>query len=237
MLGGLSAAEYDGLKGFAPDGISLVIPGSSYPPTSSLMRLPEEWNVQVRWSRMLGSKDVNANAVPPRTRRPRSVVDAASERVPERRARVIVLAAVQQRFTRPPDLWDALSRRGRRRNRRIIVESIIDATGGIESLPELEFETIRRRLRLPKPARQRVVRRNDGRCYLDNDWPDFGVRVEIHGIPHSEIQNWDNDLLRQNDLSIQGGGLLVFSSYAVRHVQGRVEAQLVRMFTSRGYRP
>lgn len=103
MLGGLSAAEYDGLKGFAPDGISLVIPGSSYPPTSSLMRLPEEWNVQVRWSRMLGSKDVNANAVPPRTRRPRSVVDAASERIPERRARVIVLAAVQQRFTRPPD--------------------------------------------------------------------------------------------------------------------------------------
>ncbi len=235
VLGGLSAAEDDGLKGFAPEGISLVIPGSSYPPINSVMQLPEEWNVQVRWSRMLGIKDVNPNAVPPKTRRPRSVLDAASERVSERRARVIVLAAVQQRFTRPPDLWDALSRRGRCRNRRIIVESIIDATGGIESLPELEFETIRRRLRLPKPARQRVLRRNDGRCYLDNDWPDVGVRVEIHGIPHSEIRNWDSDLLRQNDLSIQGGGLLVFSSYAVRHVQDRVESQLVRMFTSRGY--
>lgn len=235
VLGGLSAAEFDGLKGFAPDGISLVIPASSYTPHNGLLRLPEEWNVHVRWSRMLGSEDVNANAVPPRTRRSRSVVDAACERVSERRARVIVLAAVQQRFTRPPDLWDALSRRGRCRNRKIIAESIIDATGGIESLPELEFETIRLRLRLPIPARQRVVRRNDGRYYLDNDWPDFGVRVEIHGIPHSEIRNWDSDLLRQNDLSIQGGGLLVFSSYAVRHVQDRVESQLVRMFTSRGY--
>ncbi len=82
-----------------------------------------------------------------------------------------------------------------------------------------------------------MLRRTDGRYFLDNDWPQFGVRVEIHGIPHLEVQNWDSDLLRQNDLSIQGGGLLVFSSYAVRHVQDRVEAQLLRMFATRGYRP
>lgn len=236
VLGGLSAAEFDGLKGFAPEGIVLVIPGSSYTPARTLSRLPEDWKVQVRWSRMLGSADVNASAVPPRTRRPRSVVDAASERVPERRARVIVLAAVQQRFTRPADLWDALSRRGRCRNRRIIAETIVDATGGIQSLPELEFDSIRRRLGLPEPTRQRVLQRNDGHYYLDNEWPDFGVRVEIHGIPHFEVHNWDSDLLRQNDLSIHGGGLLIFSSYAVRHVQDRVEAQLQRMFTSRGWR-
>lgn len=237
VLGGLSAAESDGLTGFDPEGIWLVIPGSSYTPQGNLRRLPNDWNVHVRWSRVLGRADVNVNAAPPKTRRARSVVDAASERIAERRARVLVLAAVQQRFTRPADLWDALSRRGRCRNRRIIVESILDATGGIESLPELEFEAIRLRLRLPRPTRQQVLRRTDGRYFLDNDWPQFGVRVEIHGIPHLEVQNWDSDLLRQNDLSIQGGGLLVFSSYAVRHVQDRVEAQLLRMFATRGYRP
>jgi hypothetical protein len=88
------------------------------------------------------------------------------------------------------------------RSHRIIAESVRDAEGGIESLPEREFELIRRRVRLPSPNRQQVLRRSDGRYYLDNDWPAFGVRVEIHGIPHMEVRNWDSDLLRQNDLSI-----------------------------------
>lgn len=68
-----------------------------------------------------------------------------------------------------------------------------------------------------------------------NDWPDYGIRAEVHGIPHSEIQNWDNDLIRQNDISIEGGGLLLFSSYATRHLQSQVGDQLVRMFRRRGW--
>ena len=51
-----------------------------------------------------------------------------------------------------------------------------------------------------------------------------------------QVRNWDDDLLRQNDISIAGGGLLIFSSYAVRHAQPRVEAQLVEMFRRRGWR-
>ncbi len=120
-------------------------------------------------------------------------------------------------------------------NRAIIVESVRDAEGGIESLPEREFDLLRRQLRLPEPSRQRVMRRRDGRYFLDNEWPDFGVRTEIHGIPHSEIRQWDDDLLRQNDISIDGG-LLVFSSYGIRHLQSRVGGQLLSMFRRRGWR-
>src|SRR5699024_7775841 len=130
----------------------------------------------VHWSTMLGPEDVNGDAVPPRTRLPRSIVDAASERVPVRRSRVLVLAGVQQRLVRPRDLRDALSRRGRCRNRRVITESIADAEGGIASLPEQEFDRIRASRGLPVPHRQRVLRRKDGRYYLDNDWPEWGIR-------------------------------------------------------------
>ncbi len=235
LLHGLSAATRDGLSGFSPDGLTLVVPGSSRNPTHRQLNLPAEWNVNVRWSTKLGPEDVNWAAVPPRTRFARSILDAASEKVPERRARVIVLAAVQQRLTRPAALWEGLSRRGRCRNRAIIVESIRDAEGGIESLPEREFDLLRRRLRLPEPSRQRVMRRRDGRYFLDNEWPDFGIRAEIHGIPHSEIRQWDDDLLRQNDISIDGG-LLVFSSYGIRHLQSRVGGQLLSMFGRRGWR-
>ncbi len=236
MLHGLSGAMYDGLKGFVPDALTIVIPGSSRNPRRKQLVLPPEWGVQVRWSTKLGADDVNQIALPPRTRLPRSLLDAASEKVAERRARVIILAAVQQRLVRTGFLWDALSRRGRCRNRAIIAESIRDAEGGIESLPEREFDLIRARRRLPEPTRQQVMRRRDGRYFLDADWPEFGVRSEVHGIPHSEVRNWDNDLLRQNDVNIGGGGLLVFSSYAIRHLPQRVGDQLEAMFARRGYR-
>jgi hypothetical protein len=237
MLFGLSAAVHDGLKGFPPDRLSLVLPGSSRNPRGYSLPVPDEWGVAVRWSRKLSELDVNYQASPLRTRMPRSIVDAASERVTPRRSRVIVLASAQQRRVKTPDLWDALSRRGCCRNRRIIVESILDAQGGIESLPETEFDQIRRALHLPEPARQvRRRRPDDGHYFLDTEWPEWRVRTEIHGIPHSYVATWDNDLLRQNDVTIDGSGLLIFSSYAIRHVRPRVKDQLLRMFRSRGWR-
>jgi hypothetical protein len=63
----------------------------------------------------------------------------------------------------------------------------MDAAGGLQSLPEKEFDLIRRRRRLPVPNRQRVLRRKDGRMYLDNVWASYDVSVEIHGIPHLRV--------------------------------------------------
>lgn len=235
VLGGLTAARYDGLTGLTADHLTIVVPGACGGTPRSTGAIPGDWNVAWRWSTKLGAADVNDRVVPPRTRLARSLVDAASERVAQKRSRVIILAGVQQRLTTPAALFDALSRRGRCRNRRIIVESIVDAQGGVQSLPEHEFDLIRRALHLPEPARQRVLRRRDGRCYLDADWPAYGIRVEVHGIPHSYVQNWDSDLLRQNDITIEGGGLLIFSSYAIRHLQPVVSRQLLSMFRSRGW--
>lgn len=80
------------------------------------------------------------------------------------------------------------------------------------------------------------LRTPGGRFYLDTDWPAWGVRTEIHGIPHSRIARWDEDLMRQNEIAIHGAGLLVFSSYATRHLGERVARQLQRMFESHGWR-
>lgn len=235
MLHGLSAAVASGLEGFTVDHLTLVIPGRSRNPSAGRLCLPPSWDVEVRWSVVLGPDDVNPLAVPPRTRPARSIVDAASERGPERRVRALVLAAVQQRLVSSRSLWDALSRRGRCRHRRMIVESIWDSEGGIQSLPEREFDALRRRARLPAPERQAALQSPSGRYFLDNDWPKLGMRVEVHGIPHLEIRNWDRDLARQNDVSIEGGGLLIFSSYAIRHEPTRVLDQLRRMARRRGW--
>jgi hypothetical protein len=234
VLGGLSAAGFDGLRGFPPETITVVAPASSRNQRSRILTCCT-WPVALRWSSMLGAEDVKGEMSPPRTRLPRSVIDAASERVPRDFSRAVILAAVQQSRTTPPALWNTLGRRGRCRNRAIIAESIVDAAGGIQSLPEREYRDILLHRRLPLPAHQRPVQRRDGRYFLDNEWSEFRVRAEIHGIPHLNVENWDADLLRQNELAIQRSGLLVFSSYAVRHEQRRVGDQTEAMLRRHGW--
>jgi hypothetical protein len=236
MLFGLSAAIPAGLEGFEAEAISIVMPGGARS-NHARAAMPDAWPVNVRWSTKLGDADVNPIALPPRTRVSRSVVDAATERVSEQRARAIVLSAVQQRLAKPSTLWDALSRRGRCRHRAIIAESIVDAAGGIDSLPEREFARLCERIGLPAPTRQSVLETPSGCFCLDSEWSLWGVRVEVHGLPHRDIPRWDADLLRQNDITLTGGDLLVFSSYAIRHHTDRVAAQLLRAFAQRGWSP
>jgi very-short-patch-repair endonuclease len=175
--------------------------------------------------------------LPRRTRLPRSILDAASWSRHDRLARAVVLASVQQRLARPQDLLSHLTRRGPFRRRALIVESIQDASGGVASVPERDFELIRRRRRLPAPSRQAVLRRPDGRYYLDTDWASYGVAAEVHGIQHTEILNWDSDLDRLSVVAARGRRVLQFSSYAVRHRQRRVGDLLAEALVNGGWRP
>ena len=229
VLGGLTALGYDGFEGFTTEPPELVLPDGG--------RCPRDIPIEPHWSRELGSADVHPLRLPPRTRPPRSLVDAASwsPRNAERRARAIILAGVQQRLIRTHDLREALTRRGACRHRALIVESILDAWGGIQSLPELDFEMIRRRHGLPEPSRQTPQRRADGRYYLDVEWRDYDAACEIHGIPHLRVLQWESDLERANDITIAGPRLLIFSSYAIRRHEDRVADQLVRLLRRGGW--
>ena len=230
VLGGLTALKQDGMEGFDEPETHLVVPEGN-------RRLSLD-GVRQHWSRELTSADVHPLRTPPRTRPQRSLVDAASwcPWGQERRARAIVVAGVQQRLARTRDLRDALRRRGPCRHRALIVESILDAHGGIQSLPERDFDLIRQARRLPVPSRQSPRRRADGRYYLDVEWRDFDAACEIHGIPHLAVLQWESDLERANEITISGPRLLVFSSYAVRRQQDRVGDQIARMLRRGGWR-
>lgn len=227
VLGGLSALEQDGLTGFPPDATYVVVPDHA--------RRPEREGLVVHSSVYLDERDVHPLRTPPRTRTPRSVVDAASWSEAPRRVRAIVLASAQQGLVRTRELREALTRRGTCRHRALIVESYLDAAGGIQSLPERDFDTIRTWVGLPEPTRQRRVRRKDGKYYLDVTWDEYEVAVEIHGIPHMRALQWDADLLRANEIVIGGPKLLIFSSYAVRHEREVVSDQLRRLFANAGW--
>lgn len=226
VLGGLSALAADGFTGFDTYDIYVVLPeGADRPGLSGLI---------AHWRTELSSADVHPNRRPRRTRPARSAVDAAAWCASDRYARAIVIAAVQQGLVTPALIRDGLSRRGSMRRRALVVESALDAAGGIHSLPERDFDTIRMSLGLPKPSRQRPVNVR-GRYYLDVDWQDWGVAVEIHGMPHQRDVAWSGDLFRTNEITIAGPRLLFFSSYAVRREQRSVGDQLLRMFRAQGW--
>ncbi|NEE02532.1 type IV toxin-antitoxin system AbiEi family antitoxin domain-containing protein [Phytoactinopolyspora halotolerans] len=227
VLGGLTAAGLDGLQGFEVPERYLIVPDGARAPTRA--------RLVVKMSSRLGEEDVHPSRTPLRTRMPRSLVDGASWEAAKSRARAVILAGVQQRLVRPDDLRDALSRRGPCRHRRVIAESIDDAEGGITSVPERQFEQIRRRFQLPEPERQAVVRGPDGRFYLDAYWRRYNVSAEIHGTQHMEIVNWDADLNRQAMLVAGGKTVLPFTSYAVRHRPEHVGAILVEALRNAGW--
>lgn len=220
VLGGLTALRHDGFTSFAPARPIVVAPMGATPVTYD--------DLDLHWSVYLDDRDVHPLRRPPRTRPARSVVDAASWETQEKRAREIVLSAAQKGLVLPRMLREALARRGTCRRRALIVESYLDADGGIQSLPERSFDEIRREIGLPPPERQAVVRRSDGRYYLDVWWQAFNLAVEVHGIPHMGVERWDGDLLRLNEVAIGGRRTLVFSSYAIRRHRAVVADQLRR---------
>ena len=229
-LGGMTALLRDGLEGFTSPLPRVVIPEGRRRPAHPLC-VPH-------WSRELSDADVHPLRTPRRTRPQRSLVDEASWCAwgQERHARSLVLAGVQQRLVVTRDLRDALTRRGPCRHRRLIIESILDAAGGVQSLPERDFDLIRRERRLPEPDRQSVGRRGDGKYYLDVEWRRYDAGCEVHGIPHLAVRQWESDLERANEISIGGLRLLLFSSYAVRRHQQRVGDQLERLLRRGGWR-
>ncbi|UYM03661.1 hypothetical protein [Solicola gregarius] len=232
VLGGITALRCDGFTGLQSDA---ELPRVVQPMGA---RVPPYASVNVHWSEYLDERDVHPLRQPVRHRPARAAIDEASwtPHPAEKRARAFVLAVVQQRLATPRHFREALERRGACRHRALIVESILDAAGGIQSLPERDFDNLRSALHLPEPTRQAKVKREDGRYYLDVEWKAYDTACEIHGIPHMRIVQWESDLARINEITIDGPRVLIFSSYAVRRLQDRVADQLVRMLRRGGWR-
>lgn len=228
-LAGPTAAQLGGLRGFESEATWIVQPKGRRPLQRS--------GVVVTWSTRLGPTEIHPLRAPSRTRIERSLLDMCTYAPSESAARAPLLAGVQQGLTTSARLREAQRRRGKRQRNELIRETVDDAEGGIHSVPEQQFDRISVRHHLPLPTRQRVVRGLDGRYYLDADWRDFDLSVEVHGMPHLQVRQWDYDLDRHNELSIDGRRLLQFASYTIRHHPQRVANQLERALIRGGWRP
>jgi hypothetical protein len=225
---GLTSLAHDRFAGFEQPHTCIVLPeGADRPKRPGLV---------THWSTELGDADVHPFKEPRRTRPARSLIDAASWCESDRYARTIIIAGLQQGLANARLMHQAMTRRGTCRRRALIIESVLDAEGGIQSLPERDFDEIRQGARLPRPTRQVRVKGPDGLYYLDATWDEVDLTVEVHGAPHREIGKWDADVRRGNEVAIDGRRQLIFTSYAIRHEKAVVADQLFRMFLARGWR-
>lgn len=234
-LAGVSSLAHDRLTGFESSAVHIVLPEGADKPDSD--GLPPGLELVTHWSTDLSADDVHPLREPRRTRRARSLVDAASWSGSDRHARALILAGLQQGLVDEGRMHRAIDRRGTCRRRALIRESVLDAVGGVQSLPERDFGEICRTAGLPAPTRQTKLQTPAGRYYLDATWDQLDLTVEVHGSQHQQVRSWDADLRRGNEVAIDGRRQLVFTSYAVRHEKQQVAGQLLRMFRSLGWHP
>jgi Protein of unknown function (DUF559) len=220
-LAGLTAARLDGLTGFDDGRIHIVVPASR------LVRAELPDVVTVHRSRSFGPADVHPARQPPRTRTPRSILDAASWMRTENGARAVLAAGVQQRLVRAEDLTAELARRRRGPRRALIRTTMADIAGGAQALSELDFARLTRRYGLPEPSRQVLRRDPSGRArWLDAYWERARVAAEVDGLWHMDAAAWWADMRRDNELTVRGYRVLRFPAFAVRDHPDVVAGQI-----------
>jgi very-short-patch-repair endonuclease len=231
LIGGRSALAVQGLKGFPPDRIDVLLPAGRRKSSAPA-------NVIVHRTRHLPSVDVDRLGRPPSTTAARAVVDAAAWARSEREAATVIAMAFQQRLVGLGEVVAVLERMPNVKRRRLIRTSAGDAAGGAHSLAELDVVRLLRRANLPSPTLQFVRTDCDGRRrYLDLYFERWRLHVEIDGAHHADPRRAWADMERQNALWVSGERLLRFPTWLVREQPATVVAKIRDALVQAGWRP
>jgi hypothetical protein len=221
---------------------ALAILGVTEPPDRPQVALaigtlrPAFEDADYHWVKDLPAK-VTRRAGLPLLAAAHALLRATSDLTDARSARTLACRALQQKAASPAAVRDALGPTPRWRFSAVVREAVEDFEGGIQSVPEKEFDELITRAGLPRPTRQRKVRGKDGRYYLDTDWAEYNLGGEVHGWQHWEFAHRESDNWRAADIVAGGRRLIAFSSWAIRHEPDRVADVLRRALISGGWRP
>lgn len=224
-LAGVTALETNGFKFFGRelDLVHIVVPRGARP-----ISLP---STKIHESRRFDLADLDRRSVIPRTRIPRSALDAAAWQPSIRYACALLAAVVQQGLCTASDLAEELRFVGRVRHKASMRLAISDIAGGAEALSEIDIASLCRKFGLRPPRRQRVrTDRNGRRRYLDCEWTlqDGSIVVlEVDGGHHILVQHWSRDMKRERGVVISGRRVLRATAFEARHEQAGLAADLV----------
>jgi very-short-patch-repair endonuclease len=227
-LDGVTALQQAGVAGLDDTVIHVSTPRGSTPGKPS--------GVKVHETRRFVATDVLTNGIP-RMRPAVAAIHAALWARSDRQAKLFVLLAFQQRKASLAELTAVLGRVRRHRRRAVLRQVLAQLAAGSQSLGELDVTAGLRRRGLPVPVQQAVRRRKDGKEYLDCDFPDDDLALEVDGAGHDAPAAKLADLLRDLRLVIEGRQVIRIPLVAWALDEEAVLDLLAEVFRSRGSRP
>ena len=234
MLGGLTAAEVAGLKGWHRDDVTVYVPYDDEVPP------PLEGVVYVRTRRDPGML-LECGTSPRRCRlEPAILLFGARDRSP-RTAQGVLAAAIQQQLTTPERLLGWVGTLKPLRRAPLLRAALHDMAGGAQSLAEVDVRRMCRAHALALPLSQ--VRRRDasGRLrFTDCEWRLSDGRtltLEVDGAFHMDVEQWEDDIVRQRSLSDPNRPIVRCTARELRDDADRLARDLRRLGVPPARRP
>lgn len=229
MLSHHSAGHLDALIDEPPDLIDVTIPRDRWIRRS----IP---GVRLHCSSRLAAAR-HPSRTPPRTRIEDTVLDLVAASDSALAAAGWVTRACQRRLTTPARLAATLATRPRQRWRRLVEGMLAAVVEGAES--PLEAEHLRRVERahgLPRGRRQGRARSIDGRrIWIDVDYPEYGVRVELDGRLGHVGEGAFRDRSRDNRSVMDGKVTLRYGFFEVFGQPCQVAAEQAEVLAIHGW--
>lgn len=226
-LDGTSALQEAGIESITDDVIHVIVAKGS--------RRVRVKGVRFHESRRWDAQDLVTGGIP-RTVPAVAAVHAALWARSDRQATFFLTLVVQQRKASALELHEAVEQVRRHPRRRLLQRVVHELTGGVRSLNELDVAVAMRERGLPEPARQALRQRPSGRQYLDADFPDHDVTLEIDGPQHDEPEARLQDLVRDLGLATEGRTVIRIPMVAWSLDRARVLDALEDLFVARGWR-
>lgn len=225
-LAGITALQAAGLRNLTEATLHVIVPKSSTP-----LKPP---GVRVHESRRFREQDVLSNGI--RRERPAvAAVHAALWAVSDRQAVLFLVAPVQQRLVTAQEVASALAAVRRHRRRDLLRTVLADIADGAQSLHELDVASGLRRRGLPQPSRQVVVQLSAGRAYLDMEWEEHGVALELDGSQHEEAGARVADAFRDLEVATSGRTTVRVPLLALRLDEDGFYGRLAELLRAHGW--
>jgi very-short-patch-repair endonuclease len=204
MLSHFTAAELDGFADLQRDVVHVTIPDQSR------VRLSRQ-DHRAGLPRIVVHRSARAvetrhpARTPPRTRIDETVLDLADLAQTFDGAFGWLSTACGRRLVTPDQLRAAAERRAKMRWRADVLVATAEIADGVQSNLERGYvRNVERRHQLPRAKRQARVRQGGRSAYLDNQYEEFGLAVELDGLAAHPAETRWLDMRRDSAMAAAG---------------------------------
>ena len=225
LLGGLSAAEVDGMAGWHRDTVTVLVDDElAFEPVEGVRFFRSRRPFELLRSTRAGI---------PRAQLEPALLLWGGYDAPLRAAHGSLAAAVQQRLSTPDRLLSWIETLHPLRRARGFRSTVGAIAGGAHSGAEIAVRRVCRQFGIRPPARQRRRTDRSGRVrWTDCEWdlPDGEVLVlEVDGSFHVEVMQWNADLKRARSLTTRKRIIVRCSAFELRHEPEDVARDLIAL--------